>query len=163
MFSIQMWTCWSTVRLHDVIDRYGIYVSQMTLVVKTSRSFPRSWLTTGFVTRLTRQVPLAEQELLTLPDISGVRVTRSLVLCVCFVDRYLSFCSFVLLVIVLSVLLRYTILITPLVSPNSSSSSPCWVKLKNNSTVSHDCMSKWPKCWFSELELSTIPLIVLVY
>jgi hypothetical protein len=25
---------------------------------------------------------------------SGVRVTRSLVLCVCFVDRYLSFCSF---------------------------------------------------------------------
>ena len=25
---------------------------------------------------------------------SGVRVTRSLVLCVCFVDRYLSFCTF---------------------------------------------------------------------
>ena len=25
---------------------------------------------------------------------SGVRVTRSLVLCVCFVDRYLSFCLF---------------------------------------------------------------------
>ena len=38
---------------------------------------------------------------------SGVRVTRSLVLCVCFVDRCLSFCIFSF-GIVLSVLLRYT-------------------------------------------------------
>ena len=51
---------------------------------------------------------LVEQELLTLPDhlssppvFNGVHVTRSLVLCVCFVDRCLSF-----LAIVLSVLLR---------------------------------------------------------
>ena len=28
------------------------------------------------------------------PVFSGVRVTQSLVLCVCFVDRYLSFCTF---------------------------------------------------------------------
>ena len=28
------------------------------------------------------------------PIFSGVRVTRSLVLCVCFVDRCLSFCTF---------------------------------------------------------------------
>jgi hypothetical protein len=28
------------------------------------------------------------------PDFSGVRVTRSLVLYVCFVDRCLSFCAF---------------------------------------------------------------------
>jgi hypothetical protein len=28
------------------------------------------------------------------PGFSGVRVTHSLVLCVCFVDRCLSFCSF---------------------------------------------------------------------
>ena len=56
---------------------------------------------TGFVTRLTRRVPLVEQELLTLPEhlisptvLSGVRVTGSLVLCVCFVDRCLSLCSF---------------------------------------------------------------------
>jgi len=57
-----------------------------------------------------------EQELPTLPEhlsstpvFSGVRVTRSLVLYVCFVDRCLSF-KFVLflLAIVLSVLLRYT-------------------------------------------------------
>ena len=55
-----------------------------------------------------------EQDLLTLPEhpssssvFSGVRVTRSSVLCVCFVDRCLSFLLF-LLTIVLSVLLRYT-------------------------------------------------------
>jgi len=44
------------------------------------------------------------------PVFSGVRVTRSLVLSVCFVDRCLSFCPIVrfLLVIVLSFLLRYT-------------------------------------------------------
>jgi len=42
------------------------------------------------------------------PIFSGVRVTRSLVLYVCFVDRCLSFCTFFLLAIVLSVLLRYT-------------------------------------------------------
>ena len=53
------------------------------------------------VTRLTRRVPLVEQELLTLsehlsspPVFSGVRVTRSLVLYVCFVDRCLFFCTF---------------------------------------------------------------------
>jgi hypothetical protein len=46
-------------------------------------------------------VSLVEQELLTLPEnlslppvFSGVRVTRSLVLYVCFVDRCLSFCIF---------------------------------------------------------------------
>jgi hypothetical protein len=71
------------------------------LVVSTSRSFPHSWLITGFVTRSTRRVSLVEQELLTLPEhlssstvFSGVRVTRSLVLCVCFVGRFLSFCTF---------------------------------------------------------------------
>jgi hypothetical protein len=35
-------------------------------VLSTSRSFPHSWLITGFVTRVTWQVPLVEQELLTL-------------------------------------------------------------------------------------------------
>ena len=63
--------------------------------------FPYSWLITGFVTRLTRRVSLVEHELLTLPEhrssplvFSGIRVTRSLVLYVCFVDRSLSFCTF---------------------------------------------------------------------
>jgi len=67
----------------------------------TSGLFPHSWLSTGFVTRLIRRVPLVEQELPTLPEhlnsppvFSGVHVARSLVLCVCFVDHYLSFCAF---------------------------------------------------------------------
>ena len=56
-----------------------------------------------FVTRLTRRKPLVDQEIHTLPGhlnsppvFSGVRVTRSLVFCVCFVDRFLllSFCTF---------------------------------------------------------------------
>jgi hypothetical protein len=53
---------------------------------------------TGFVTRLTRRVPLVEKELSTLPEhprsppvFGGVRVARSLVLFVCFGDRCLSF------------------------------------------------------------------------
>ena len=52
-------------------------------------------------TRLTRRVSQVENELLTLPEhlksppvFSGVCVTRSLVLCVCFVDRGVSFCPF---------------------------------------------------------------------
>jgi hypothetical protein len=64
---------------------------------------------------LTWRVSLVEQELLTLMEhlssplvFRGVRVyTWSLVLYVCFVDRCLSFCSF-LLAIVLSILLQYT-------------------------------------------------------
>ena len=85
------------------------------LVVSTSRPFSHSWLITGFVTRLTRRVPLVEQELLILPEhlssppvFSAIRVARSLVWYVCFVDRRLSFCTFSLLSMLLYVLLWYT-------------------------------------------------------
>ena len=73
-----------------LVDCYGIFVSQyVPIVVRTSRSFPHSWLITGFMTRVTRQVSLVEQELLSLPKylssppvFSGVRVAWSLsVLC----------------------------------------------------------------------------------
>ena len=71
------------------------------VLLVVNRSFSRSWLITGFVTRLTRRLPLVEQELLTLPEhlslppvLGGAHVTRSLVLYVCFVDRCLSFCTF---------------------------------------------------------------------
>jgi hypothetical protein len=60
------------------------------------------------------RVPLVKQELITLLEhlssplvFSGVRVTRSFALCVCFINRCLSICTFHL-VIALSVLLRYT-------------------------------------------------------
>ena len=93
-------------RHHDLVDGlWNICVTNdhgyVPLVVSTSRSFPHSRLITGLVTRLARRVPLVEQELLTLlkhmsspPVFSGVRVTWSLVLYVCFVDRCLSFCTF---------------------------------------------------------------------
>jgi hypothetical protein len=51
----------------------------------TIRSFFHSWLVTGFVTRVTWQMPHVEQELLTLtehPGLSGVRVVRFLLFCV---------------------------------------------------------------------------------
>ena len=78
-------------RDHDLVGRLlRIFVSQyVPIVVRTSRSFPHSWLITGFMTRVTRQVSLVEQELLSLPKylssppvFSGVRVAWSLsVLC----------------------------------------------------------------------------------
>jgi hypothetical protein len=71
------------------------------LVVSTSRSFPHSWLITRFRTRLTRRVPLVEQELPTHPRhlssppvLSGVRVTRSLVFCVMFCRSLFVFLYF---------------------------------------------------------------------
>jgi hypothetical protein len=107
------------------------------LVVNTSRSFPHTWVITGFVTRLTRRVPPVKQELHTLPehlssppDFSGVPVIRSLVLWVWFVDRCCFFCLFSIshCVVCSSVfwplcclyLFELRILITPLVSSNSS-------------------------------------------
>ena len=94
------------------------------LDVYTSRSFHQSQVIIGFVIRLTRLVPLVEQELSVLsehmsssPVCSGVCVTRSLVLCVCFVDRCLSFCPFSF---DHCVVCSSSILITPLVSSNSS-------------------------------------------
>ena len=121
------------------------------LVVNTFRSFPHSWLINGFVTRLTL-VPPVEQERLTLPEhlsslpvFSGVRVTRSLVLYICFVDRCLSFCLF-LLVIVLSVLLRstesdytfgiFTLFLTSFVH---RSVTETWHKCSLHTVRSHKC------------------------
>ena len=69
--------------------------------------------------RLTRRVPLVEKDMPTLPEhpssppvFSGVRVMRSLVLYVCFVDRCLPLCCLFFFDI------RF--LIAPLVSSNSS-------------------------------------------
>ena len=111
----------SLTHLNVHIDQGYIHVN---VCRNTSRTFPHSWL----VARITRRVPLVWKKLLTLPEhmssptvFSGVRVTWSLVLCVCFADRCLSFCTFFFLVIVWSVLLRYADSgCLPLVSSNSS-------------------------------------------
>jgi hypothetical protein len=101
-----------------------VFVFVFVFCRKHFRILSRLWLITGFVTRLTRRISLVEQELLTLPEplssphvFSGVRVTRSLVLCVCVVDRYLYiFCWPLLCLFFFDI----RILITPLVSSKSS-------------------------------------------
>jgi hypothetical protein len=81
---------------HDLFDRYGISVKKWPPIRSTSRKhfLVLSALTTyyRFVTRLTRRVPLEHRN---SPGFSGIRVTRTLTVYVCFVDRCLSFCIFV--------------------------------------------------------------------
>ena len=67
----------------------------------TSHYFLLSMQYTHLYYSCIRRAQLVEQELPTLPEhlssppiFSGVRVTRSLVLCLCFVDHCLSFCIF---------------------------------------------------------------------
>ena len=90
------WLGWPFWNIFVTIDH-----GYVPLVANTSRFFPHSRLITGFVTRLTRQMLLVEQELPTVPEhlnsptvFSGVRVTRYLVWYECFPDRCLSFCAF---------------------------------------------------------------------
>jgi hypothetical protein len=69
------------------------------LVVSTLRSFPHSWLITGFICGVTRWVSLVELQLLSDPVylgstsiLSGVRFARFVSFCmVFFVDRCFSF------------------------------------------------------------------------
>ena len=106
---------WLTIMDICVTNDYG-YVPH---VVRSSRSFPHSWPITGFVTRLTWRVSLVKPELPTLA-FSEVRVTRSLVLCVCFVVRCLSFCIFFFWPLCFLFFFDIRILITSFVSSNSS-------------------------------------------
>jgi hypothetical protein len=110
------------------------------------------WLITDFVTRLTGRVPLMEQELLILqehlsssPVFSGVRVTRFLALCVCFVDRCLYLCTFSFGHCVVCSSLIYGFLL------------PLWylqtllqLIISNGSFVS--CRGKWGVIWSLSLE-----------
>ena len=127
--------CYS--RHHDMVGRYGKSVSQMTTeMFHLSQTVLGPFLMheiTGFVTRLTQRVPVVEQELPTLPEhlssppsFRGVRITRSLVLCVCLVDRWLSFFFWPLCCLFFDIRIR----ITPLVSSNSSykpGNRICWL------------------------------------
>ena len=114
---------WLTVMECLCTDDHG-YVP---FVVNTFRSFPHSWHITGSATKLSRRVSLVEQELLSLtehmsspPDFSGDRVIRCLVLCVCFVDLCLFFFFWQLC---WQSMFDLWIMITPLVSSNSSCST----------------------------------------
>ena len=120
--------------------------------IPPSIGWTHSRLITGFVPRLTRWAPLVEQQLLILPEhlssppvFSGVCVTRSLVLYVCFIDRCLSFCTF-------SFghygLLRLRFLITPFLSSNSTQSRHFYFatpRTMNGCSIIFVCA-----CWYSE-------------
>jgi hypothetical protein len=74
----------------EICSEYSNFV-----LVNTSRSFPHSWLITGFVIRLTRRVSLVEQELPTLPEhLSSPRFLVEFV----FLDLY--FYMYVLYIVV---------------------------------------------------------------
>ena len=134
------------------------------LVVSSSRSFPHSWLITGFVNRLTRRVRLVEQELIpfrSTPVFSGVLVSRSLVLYVCFGDRCLSFCTFFFWSLCCLLFFDLRILITPLIS------SDIWplyclfffdLRILITPLVSSDI---WPLCCliFFDLRILITPLV----
>ena len=83
--------------MRENTNRTSFY-EENTMVITTRNKWNEY---TGFVTRLTRRESLMEQELPTLPehlssspDFSRVRINRSLVVYVCFVDRCLFFCTF---------------------------------------------------------------------
>ena len=85
---------------------------------------------------------LVEHELIILPEhlnsptvFSGIRVMRSLVLCVCFVDRCLSYCPFFLWPLCYLFFFDIRILVSPLVSSNSSFYAPDEGYLWNASCV----------------------------
>ena len=96
IFRSPSWLGWP-LRNICVTDDHG-YVP---LVVSTFRPFPHSWFVTGFVTRVTRRVPLVEQSLPTLPEhlsslsvFREVSVTRSLVLSAMFCRSLFVICPF---------------------------------------------------------------------
>jgi hypothetical protein len=98
---------------YDLVNCYGFsnYHGYVPLVISTSRSFPHSWIVTGFVARVTRRMvveqklPTRSEHLRSLPVSSEVHVARSLFFCVVFCG---SLFVLFLLAIVLSVLLRFT-------------------------------------------------------
>jgi hypothetical protein len=91
------------------------------------RSISHFWLITGFVTRLTRRVPLVELELLLFPEhlssspvFNGVGVTPYLVLCVFFCRSLFVLLYFFFWPLCCLFFFDIRILITPLVSSKSS-------------------------------------------
>ena len=83
-------------------SRTSCLIQLLTVVFDAIFPFLFSFLTyQRFVTRLTQRVPIVEKELVPLPEhlssspvFSGVGVAPYLVLCVFFVVRCLSFCTF---------------------------------------------------------------------
>ena len=117
---------------HDLVDHYGISVSEMTTICSTyHKHFPvlssfmtYHWLcnqinTTGVTSGSGIAYPSGTHEFIS--GFSRVRATRSLVLYVCFVDSFFVILSFFFWSLCCLSFFDLRILITPLVSSNSSS------------------------------------------
>ena len=94
--------------IDDVVDR--IYPIELEIKDTTDADRSGSYLGTGTAN------PSGAPEF--IPVFSGVCVTRSLVLCVCFVDHCLSFCPFFFWPLCCPLFFEIRILITFLVSSN---------------------------------------------
>ena len=101
---------WRLFQKRLVCPRFDIYLF-IPLGVSTCCCFPHSWITTGFVTRVTPRASLVQQELFTLPGhmsspwiLSGVRLVRSVVFCVM---RYRSLFVLFCLPLALFVFIRF--------------------------------------------------------
>jgi hypothetical protein len=78
------WLCWN--------HHFKLYDHHHDLIlVITFRSFPHIWLITGCGAKCRGRTAYLLEHPNSPPVLLGVRVTRSLVLRVCFVDRCLSF------------------------------------------------------------------------
>ena len=84
-----------------VSDNFSEIFKYFIVIFSAGTSHFRQYYRSATFVRLTRWVPLVKRELLTIPKhlssppvFSGVRVTRSLVLCVCFVGLCFSFSTF---------------------------------------------------------------------
>ena len=121
-------------RHHDLLSRYKVYVSRMTTemfqFVVITNPMLSSFMTYHRVCNKRNTTVATCEERISYssgtpkftPSFSGVRVTRSLVLCVCFVDRCLSFCTFSFGHCVVLFFFDLRILITPLLSSISFNS-----------------------------------------
>jgi len=105
-------------RCHDLVNRYGISVSQMTTdMFHLSEASPGPFLIhdfTGFVTRVTRRMSLGQQELPTFPEhlsslpvLSEVRVARSFG-CLCSVLQFVVCPLYFFLLTIMLYILPFT-------------------------------------------------------
>ena len=120
LFCWYWWNCWPSLFIMYLTGKQKRL--QVTTIMKGYHD-----LSLGFVTRLARQVPLVEQELLNLQErlsspliFSGIRVTRSFVFCVVFCISLFVLLYFLFWPLCCLFFFDLRTLITPLVSSNSS-------------------------------------------
>jgi hypothetical protein len=100
--------CWPLITPFTIFKLLIILYVHGTIHFNTKYDYWADIIERKYNTTLLSQVEFEETKgVIRIGVYSGIRATRSLVLCVCFIDRCLSFCIF-LLAIVLSAPLRYT-------------------------------------------------------